>query len=180
MAEGAIEGTADEYLIQSNFNSKFHSRLPFDINFKYSRFDAVAAPPRKLDGLASGGKCTSVQTRLNLTSVLMGEADGELVPGLNFAGNDMRRQPVWLSNPHACQRACEKNPHCLAFSFIVAANFSDPARRCWMKHRGFERGAFYSEHVVSGVIWRGAVTENRIQKLKRLKVADGAFEDTAW
>ena len=164
MAEGAIEGTADEYLIQSNFNSKFHSRLPFDINFKYSRFDAVAALPRKLDGLASGGKCTSVQTRLNLTSVLLGEADGELVPGLNFAGNDMRRQPVWLSNPHACKRACETNSGCLAFSFIVAANFSDPARRCWMKRSGFERGAFYSEHVVSGVIRRGAVTENRIQK----------------
>jgi len=52
MAEGAIEGTANDYEMDDKFSTQF----------KYSRFDAMAAKPRdvsKLSGAHKAGKSTS-------------------------------------------------------------------------------------------------------------------------
>ena len=160
MGEGAIEGTADDYLVCSNVNGGCHTWLPFSTDFKYGRFDARAAPPRNLSKLASGGKCAPAQTRWNLTHVM----GGGLWPGLNFAGYDFKTQPMWLSKPKQCKRACEKRAGCVAFSFILSTGSVHPARRCWLKRRGFERSAFLSQHVISGVLPKDAAKRSRIRE----------------
>ena len=169
MGEGAIEGTADDYLVRSNFNSKHHTHLPFGTDFKYSRFDALAAPPRQLSGINSAGKCVPAHLRWNVTHALN---RGGLWPGLNFAGHDFKRQPLYLTNPTQCRRACEKHFGCVAFSFITVSKPPDPKRRCWMKHRGFERGAFLSDHVTSGILPKAAAKKSRIRAQQQQKKAD--------
>jgi len=51
MAEGAIEGKAEEYKMDG----------PFSINFKYSRFDATAAKPRDVSKLTGKKKAGSAK-----------------------------------------------------------------------------------------------------------------------
>ena len=41
--EGAVEGTASDYLIDA--------KDPFSTLFKFGRFDAIAAPPRDSQGI---------------------------------------------------------------------------------------------------------------------------------
>ena len=179
MGEGAIEGTADDYLVWQMIRGKADvsksaamSRFPFQTDFKYGRFSALAAPPRNLSGLASDGKCKPARNVWNLTHMLAGEQGG-MWPGLNFAGHDCKTQPMYLTTPKQCGRACEKHPGCVAFSFITVPNPRNPKRRCWMKKRGFERGAFLSEHVTSGVLSKRAAMKTHIreQQLKRKRVA---------
>ena len=86
----------------------------------------------------------------------------ELISGLNFAGHNLKRQPLRVPTAKACYDICETQAGCEAFTFIIAKR--SIWSRCWLKHAGYERGAFRSENVVSGILPLDAALKNRISQ----------------
>ena len=133
--EGGIEGSVEEYRMASNFGTQF----------RYSRFDRTAAPPRNTMLLRqrSGGNKTSTP----------GVAAVRFCPNLNLQGGDIRSAgrrdaPSAL----ACYLSCKQNSRCSAFTYITAPKV---ARPCWLK-RLAEIKRQHGDGVVSGIV-RGAL-----------------------
>ena len=57
---------------------------------------------------------------------------GQIVNGVDLPGMDMRSFIPTAPDPALCQRACEEDPRCLAFSY-VRPGASGVNARCWLK-----------------------------------------------
>ena len=134
-AEGAIEGTAADYMVAS----------PFATRFKYSRHTASHAAPRLLDALYG---------RRKRPRCIPGRWDskggvGRLVDGLNFQGHDL--EGTWrAASAVACYDACKaRAADCRAFTFIKGDTRS---KRCWLKLDGYQAMGVLDPGTVSGVL----------------------------
>ena len=148
-AEGAIEGTIEDYRLPS----------PFATAFRYSRFDAKGAvAPRNATAMHAG----LVGPKARAPAWDPAGGVDKLVPHLNFVGSDLNRGRAGrrpkAKTAEACYSACAKTRGCAAFTFITSPGFNEKARhghdRCWLKKAGFERGAEYSSGTISGVVGR--------------------------
>jgi hypothetical protein len=146
-AEGAIEGSsAADYKLSSRFATAF----------RYSRFDARAAPGRNISQMV----VDAARTQQQVPGAPRWEAQGgvhNLVEGLNFQGADIKVLSMGHASlaqersPIACYEACVAHLKCLAMTFINNLS-SSRQRRCWMKGGGFYLGASHSQGTTSGVV----------------------------
>ena len=149
-AEGAIEGVADDYMVQS----------AFDVVFAHGRFDSISAPPRATQLLAGrkGEQRCAPAPVWNRTG-----GPENVVRGLNFQGADLfdPKRPCqgtlcrkWrrVKSAMACYQSCWQARHqgCRAFTFITTA--PGWAARCWLKREGYQSSAFRSGGTISGVL----------------------------
>jgi hypothetical protein len=146
-AEGAIEGTADDYKLSG----------PFSTTFRYSRFNANAAPPRDVSRMIAAEDATAAAVTRGAPQWDANGGERNLVTGLNFGGADLQGLHARRSHvrtPAACYHACVQHLLCLAMTFISGRSSS--ARLCWLKGGGFQRGAAFSAGTISGVVegWR--------------------------
>ena len=132
-AEGAIQGTIEDYRLPS----------PFATAFRYSRFDAKGAvAPRNATAMHAG----LVGPKARAPAWDPAGGVDKLVPHLNFVGSDLNRglpgRRPKAKTAEACYSACAKTRGCAAFTFITSPGFNEKARhghdRCWLKKAGFE------------------------------------------
>ena len=141
-AEGAIEGTVEDYRLPS----------PYATAFKYSRFDAKrAVAPRNATAMHAG----LVGPKKRAPAWDPAGGVDKFVAHLNFVGSDLK-SVRYARDARACYEWCRKTAGCAAFSYITHAPEIKPAQLkaepCWLKKSGFALGAEHSGGTVSGVL----------------------------
>ena len=132
MAEGFIEGSAKDYQMKELCST----------DFRYSRFDAISAPPRDVAAML---RVLEAPVADRMRHLPVNATGGQrLLKNTNLQGGDL--WGVAAPSSAACRAACERVGRCVAFTFILD---SSSRRRCWLKQRGYR--VLESRGTVSGL-----------------------------